>query len=63
MSTIGSSPDGLAIDVGAKKLFYSDNGNYVIAVMDLNGNQPGVILDRTSILSRPRAIVLQEKMR
>ncbi|XP_060564358.1 low-density lipoprotein receptor-related protein 2-like isoform X5 [Ruditapes philippinarum] len=50
-----SIPDGLAVDPVSKLVFYTDAGNHLIALMELDGSNHAVIV--TKDIDKPRAIV------
>jgi DNA-binding beta-propeller fold protein YncE len=52
---LGSIPDGLAVDPVSKLVFYTDAGNHLIALMELDGSNHAVIV--TKDIDKPRAIV------
>ncbi|XP_071103959.1 low-density lipoprotein receptor-related protein 5-like protein [Haliotis cracherodii] len=54
-------PDGISVDSSSRKIFYTDTGNDVIAVMDMNGSNHDIIV--TQELDEPRDIVLHEANR
>ncbi|XP_053386020.1 uncharacterized protein LOC123539293 [Mercenaria mercenaria] len=51
-----SIPDGLAIDSISRLLFYTDVGNHLIALMELDGSNHAVVVSKDC--DQPRAIVL-----
>nr|KAG5694566.1 hypothetical protein BaRGS_032511 [Batillaria attramentaria] len=55
----GSIVDGLAVDSGMQKVFYTDAGRDVIASMNLDGSGEQVLI--SGQLDQPRAIVLDDQ--
>ena len=51
-----SVPDGIAIDIASRLVYYTDTGADLIAVMTLDGNHHFTLI--TEDMDQPRAIVL-----